>query len=628
MKGGYSETCLWVDLVRGTIRREEVDPATVREYVGGYGLGSRLLYERIPAEADPMGPDNILGFAIGPLTGSPAPTGTRWTVMGKSPLTGTWGDANGSGRFGAAMRRAGIGAVFFHGISEEPVFLELAEDSAKLRSAKPIWGFDCYETEDWVKENLGEECEAACIGPAGEKLALISAIIHGKGRAAARSGLGAVMGAKRLKMVAASGTREASVADPERCRALRAKYIEQMRREKGLAEIYRTTGTPGYTPIGAECGDSPTQNWRSSVASFPDTVPLSFEELLKFRVKRSACWHCPVACWGTVRVPFGNEIVEAHQPEYETAAAFGSLLLNNDYPSIIKANEICNRYGLDTISAGVCVAFALECIEHGLIKQKDLGGVQPAWGDAKGIVGLMKMIAEREGIGDLLADGVRAAAQELGESAEPFAVHVAGQELPMHDTRFEPGLAGIYLADATPGRHTQAAQYLVPSGFESDRPAFGVNPEQQEGRGHWIKEAACLCHTMNASGACLFGYLSTRVEFIPEFLSAVAGWDFTVDDMLDVGERIANVRQAFNVRAGFNLLTQRLPARAQGIPPLSDGPTAGVRVDGQGMVQEFLKDMGWTADAAIPRKAVLERLGLADVAQDLWPEAEAEQGRD
>jgi len=614
----YSETCLWVDLTTGNIHREQVDAQLVRDFVGGYGLASRLLYDRIPAHVDPMGKENILGFVIGPLTGTEAPTGTRWTVVGKSPLTNTWGDANGSGYFGAAMRRAGYGAIFFSGISPQPVYLEVRDDAITLRDAADIWGLDCYETEDWVKENLGQDVEAACIGPSGEKGSLIAAVIHGKGRTAARSGLGALMGAKRLKMIAVSGTHEAPVVDRDRRSSLRTKYVKQMNQGSGFAELYRTTGTPGYTPIGIENGDSPTQNWRSSVLVFPDSGPLSYEELLKLRVRRSACWRCPIACWGTVRVSGREETGEAHQPEYETAAAFGSLIVNNDYPSIIRANDICNRYGLDTISAGTCVAFAIECFERGLISPKDTDGVELVWGDGRAMVRLLEQIAQRKAIGDLLADGVRAAAAELGGEASELAMHVAGQELPMHDTRFEPALAPIYLLDATPGRHTQAAQYLVPPGFESDRPAFGEGRENQTGRGRWVKEAACLCHTMNASGVCLFGYLSTQVQFVPEFLSAVTGWEFGLEDMLVVGERIANMRQAFNVRAGHNPLNHKLPSRAAGNPPLPDGPTAGIRVQTEAMTKEFLDDMEWTQDAAVPTKPVLERLGLSDVARDLW----------
>jgi aldehyde:ferredoxin oxidoreductase len=355
------------------------------------------------------------------------------------------------------------------------------------------------------------------------------------------------------------------------------------------------------------------------VEAYPDPDAVAFEELLKYRVKREACWQCPIACWGTSRTEYDGQVIEAHQPEYETGAAFGSMMLNTDYPALIRANDLCNRYGLDTISAGGSVAFAVECYEHGLITREDTGGLELAWGDHEAMNALLEKVALREDIGDLLADGVQRAAAKLGPESEPFAIHVGGQELPMHDPRFEPAMGVIYKIEATPGRHTQACQYLVPDGYDSPRPGFGVDRDQQKGRGRWIKEASCLCHTMNASGTCLFGYLSTKVEFVPEFLSAVTGVPYTVEDMLTVGERIANMRQAFTVRDGVNPVAYTIPERAYGRPPLPDGPTAGIQVDIEELQSEYLDDVGWTQDAAVPRREVLERLGLEDVADDLWP---------
>jgi aldehyde:ferredoxin oxidoreductase len=317
-------------------------------------------------------------------------------------------------------------------------------------------------------------------------------------------------------------------------------------------------------------------------------------------------------------VEYGGQIIEAHQPEYESAAAFAGMTLNNNYPSLIRANDLCNRYGLDTISAGGCVAFAIECFEQGLIGPHDTGGIELSWGDHFSMNAMLEKLARREDFGDVIADGVMRAAEQLGPGADPFAIHCGGQELPLHDPRYEPGLGVIYKINATPGRHTQASQYLVPPGFQSERPAFGRDQHAQEGRGRWVKEAECLCHTMNATGLCLFGFISTHVPFIPEFMGAVTGREFTVDDMLTTGERIANIRQAFNVREGINAVTQSIPERAYGIPPLTDGPTEGVTVDISTMQQEHLEEMGWTADAAIPRRDVLERLGMADVARDLW----------
>ena len=618
MPGGYIGRYLWVDLSNRTFREETPEPALLRDFVGGYGVGARLLYRLMQGGTDPLGSANILGFITGPLTGTPAPTCTRWTVVAKSPLTGTWGDANGSGFFGVALKQAGYDAVFFTGAADHPVYLYLDGDHRELREAAHLWGLDCYETEDWVKKELGADAEVVCIGPAGERQALISAIMHRKGRSAARSGLGAVMGAKRLKLIAVRGTRPVPLAEPDSVRKLRDQYVKQITGGVGFADFYRKTGTPGYTPVGVVNGDSPTRNWGASVRAFPDAEPLEFDHLRKYRLKREACWRCPVSCWGTSRVDYDGQLVDAHQPEYETASAFGSMTLNNNYPSLIRANDLCNRYGLDTISAGACVAFAIECYENGLLTSKDTGGIRLAWGDHQAMNTLLEQLGKREGLGELLSDGVKRAAERLGPAAQPFAVHIGGQELPMHDPRYEPGLGVIYKIDATPGRHTQGCQFFVAPGFPTQRPSFGINQTAQEGRGHWVKEAVCLNHTINASGACLFGYLSTQVGFIPEFISAVTGQPFTIDDMLRVGERIANVRQAFNVREGINAVTEPIPARAYGIPPLSDGPTAGITVQVDQMLREYLQDMDWTLDAAVPRRDKLSSLGLEEIAKDLW----------
>ena len=426
------------------------------------------------------------------------------------------------------------------------------------------------------------------------------------------------MGSKRLKMVAVRGSTPVPLANPEAVKACNRKYVKEINQGVGSSDFYRQTGTPGYTPAGARNGDSPTRNWGVSTDHFPDADRLEFEELLKFRVKRNSCYKCPISCWGTSKVEYAGQIVEAHQPEYESASAFGTMLLNNNYPSIIKANELCNRFGLDSISAGSCVAFAFECFEHGLITKEDTGGIELRWGDHLAMNALLEKIATREDIGDLLAQGVKRASERLGSASEHFAMHCGGQEIAMHDPRYEPGMGVIYSIDATPGRHTQACQYFVPPGFPTQRPVFGEEPMKQEGRGRWVKEASCLNHTSAISGTCLFGYLSTHVTFVPEFLSAVTGKQVSLTDMLEVGERVANMRQAFNVREGINPLLQPVPGRAFGEPPLPDGPTAGVRLQIKNMLHEHLEEMGWTLDGAVPRRDVLERLRLGDVAHDLW----------
>ncbi|MSP12873.1 MAG: hypothetical protein EXR62_07940 [Chloroflexi bacterium] len=618
MLAGYMGKFLWVDLSTGVMHEEIPDEQLFRDFVGGYGVAARILFDRMPGGVDPLGPQNILSFTTGPLTGSPAQTGTRWTVACKSPLTGGWGDANASGWWGVALKAAGYDAIFFTGAAAKPIYLYIENGKAELRDAAGIWGKDCYEIEDWTKATFGKDAESACIGPSGESLSLISAVIHAKGRAAGRSGVGAVMGSKKLKAIVVKGKQKPSLANPELAKEVKRKYSKQITGGTGFADFYRATGTPGYTATGIRNGDSPTRNWGASVAHAAAPEPVEFDELLKYRVKRGACWQCPVSCWGSSTVEYNGQQIEAHQPEYETAAAFGSMLLNNNLPSLIKANEICNRYGLDTISAGAGVAFAFECFEHGLITKADTGGLDLQWGDHQAIIAMAEKMARREDFGNVIADGVMRAAQKVGPAAEPFAVHAGGQELPMHDPRFEPAMAVIYKMDATPGRHTQACQYIVPAGYKTDMPNFGENRNAQKGRGLYIKEASCLTHTMNASGTCLFGYLSTTVDFVAEYMTAVTGQNFTVDDMLKVGERIANIRQAFNVREGINAVTQPDPKRAYGMPALPDGPTGGFTVDLKMLVAEHLGKMGWTQDAAVPLPETLEALGLSDVSQQIW----------
>ena len=624
MLGGYVGKFLWVDLTEGTLVAEIPSEDLLRNFIGGYGIGARLLFDRMKPKADPLGPDNILGFTTGPLTASPAQTGTRWCVVGKSPLTGGWGDANGSGFFGPTMKFAGYDAIFFTGQASKPVYLLVDNGQAELRDAGDLWGKDTYVTEDSLRAEFGPDSHVACIGPAGEKLSLIAGIIHFKGRAAARSGLGAVMGSKKLKAVVVRGKGKISVANPDRVKELQRKYNKEIQDGVGFSNFYRETGTPAYTQVGLENADSPTKNWAESApilyrqSGTLSSEHVSFDEMVKYRVKKEACWHCPIACWGTVQIHYMGKEIVCHQPEYETGSAFGSMCVNDNMVSLCAANDVCNRLGLDTISAGACIAFAMECYEHGLITKADTGGMELTWGNHEAMVAMTEKMALREGLGDLLADGVMRAAQKIGRGAEKFAMHLGGQELPMHDPRYEPGLGLIYRMDATPGRHTQASQYIKPFGLDYQMPAFGENAKNQKDRGTHLRVISALCHVMNATGLCLFGYLSTNVPFSYEFLSAVTGHEYTLEDALTTGDRIANIRRAFNVREGINPVVQSIPERAFGRPPLAEGPTAGVTVEIENMVAEYLEIMDWSPDDAKPSRVKLETLGMKDVADALY----------
>ncbi len=598
---------LWVDLTSGKMEDEIPAADMLREYIGGYGLGARLIYERLSPGADPLGPENILGIATGPLTGTPAIIGSRFMVMGKSPLTGTWGDANCGGYFGPAMKRAGYDAVYFVGQSERPVYLLLDKGRAELRDASGIWGRDTAQTEDLLKAELGEQVQIASIGPAGESLSLLACVMNDKGRAAGRSGLGALMGSKRLKAVAVRGGRQVPVADAARISELRQQYLKVLR--DGGAGSLRSHGTCADMARSVKKGDAPVKNWAVAGANhFPEAHKISDDSVIAYQTRRYGCWRCPISCGGLVNVPDGAYAGEGHKPEYETLAAFGSNCLNSNLESIVKLNDLCNRYGLDTISAGSAIAFTMECYEKGLVSVGDTDGIELRWGDAEAIMAMTEKMGRREGFGAVLADGVQRAAERIGGSAPEFAVHLHGQEPAMHDPRYTPGFGPTYLLDATPGRHTQGGSAY------GRLPGVTVPvPRRMEyhGKAELMHFLASLFHVVNAAGMCSFGVMCTDVNTVPEFLSAVTGWDISMEECQETGERIGTLRHLFNLREGLNPLVYNVPGRIVGAPPLTDGPLSGVSIDLQTMVREYLELVGWNTQSALPGRQRLNELGLS-----------------
>ncbi len=604
---------LRVDLSRNELKDEVLDEKLCRDFIGGYGIGARIIFSRQKAGVDPLGPENILGILTGPFTGTNAISGTRFTVAGKSPLTGGWGDANSGGYFGAYLKFSGYDGVLFTGISEKPVYLLIDNGKAELRDAAHLWGKDTYETEDILKAELGKDVAAACIGPAGEKLSRVSCIMHNKGSAAARSGLGAVMGSKRLKAVAVKGKMAVPVADAKGVKELRTKYLGQL---GGHIDWIRKFGTSFVTVRSAESGDTPVKNWGGvALNDFPDANPIGANPLDTRKLKPTACFQCPVGCEAIMKEGTGEYKYEAgsYRPEYETIAMLGTNCLNDNIESIIKANDICNRYGIDTISAGAIMAFAMECFEKGLINKADTDGIEMTWGNHKSLVAMMGKMARREGFGDILADGVKIAAQKIGKGADKYAIHIHGQEVPGHSPVAGFHWPATYIANATPGRHTQGSegfsQELMP---EYDRGSFS-------GRGQAHRIGTCQQHVVMCTGMCLFvvgalpGY-----QVIAEFMRAITGWDITLDELLVAGERIENVRQAFNIREGINQLQYEVPDRILGKPPHKEGPLAGITVDADTLVKEYVAAMDWDLKTARPSEKKLKELGLDDVAQELW----------
>ncbi len=605
---------LFVDLSKGELKDEALDEKLCRDFIGGYGIGARIIYSRQKAGVDPLGPDNTLGILTGPLTGTPALSGTRYTVVGKSPLTGGWGDANSGGYFGPHLKFAGYDGIFFTGISDKPTYLFINNGKAELRDAAHLWGKDSFETEDILKSELGRDAEVCCIGQSGENLSLIAAVMNNKGRAAGRSGLGAVMGAKKLKAIAVAGNMKIPIADEKRAKELRGKYLGEL--AQPFAAIFRNFGTPAFTAQSAHSGDSPVKNWGGvGIIDFPHAELIDLIPVMEHQTKKFACLRCPFGCGGLMEAGTEYEYEEgAHKPEYETLCMFGTNLLNTNLESIIKANDICNRYGIDTISAGATIALAIECYENGIITKADTDGIEMTWGNHKSIVAMTEKLAKREGFGAVLADGVKLAAEKIGKGSEKYAIHIQGQEVPAHDPKLGYHFATTYRLDPTPARHTQGGEgFVAPGLVKFDATSFS-------GRGEAHKRGSNFFQIVNSSGMCMFMYMTLpAAKVVAEFISVVTGRNVTMDELIRTGERIQNLRHVFNLREGLNPLEFKVPDRLLGKPAQKEGPVAGITVDEDTMIKEYLAAMDWDPKTAKPSKKKLQELGLEDVAKDLWP---------
>jgi aldehyde:ferredoxin oxidoreductase len=473
--------------------------------------------------------------------------------------------------------------------------------------------------EDLLEERHGKGIQVCSIGPAGERLALTACIMNDKERAAGRSGLGAVMGAKRLKCVVVTGTLKVPVHDGEKMKELRRSYLKQA---TGAYEVFNRYGTAGITHDAVLSGDGPVKNWGGAgTVDFPSERARRISDDAVVGMpgyKPYGCWHCPIACGGKVAQTGGRFPLElnggvGHKPEYETLAMFGSNLLNDDLASIVKVNEICNNLGMDTISVGATVAYAIECFENGLITKAQADGLELRWGNAEAIVRLTEKIGRREGFGDVLADGVWAAWKRLGGIGTEFAVHIQGEEIPAHDPKFTPGLASTYWITATPGRHTQGGELVAGPGVPV--PPADKYVYQGQAEGHHLLVA--VVEVVNAAGLCLFGYLSYPFQAVLDQLSAATGDPWDLERVVTAGTRIYTMRHAFNLREGINPLSRNMPGRLVGDPPLTAGNVRDVTVDHRTLAAEFLDRLGWDRRTTVPTPACLARLGMGFLAADL-----------
>jgi aldehyde:ferredoxin oxidoreductase len=614
---------LRVNLSEGVVATEALREDWARSLIGGAGLATRYLYEQVPAGADPLGPENLLIFMTGPLTGTASASSSRYSVVGKSPLTGIWGHANSGGSFGPALKRSGYDGILFEGVSPRPVTLMIVGGRADLVPADDLWGRSVFETEDLIQESSGRHMTIASIGPAGENLVRYAAIMNNKHRAAGRCGLGAVMGSKRLKAIACSGHASIELADRHGFRETARNQLDLLN-ESVLKVGFDAFGTNMVSDMVNIRGGYPTRNWQEGV--FDQIEEVNAQALTdRVLVKGVNCFACPVTCGRGTEIREGKWAGESGEgPEYETCNVFGALCGVANMEAITKANYLCNAYGLDTISTGSTIAFALECHEKGILTEGQTGGTALRFGDADLVVDLVGRIARREGIGDLLAEGTKAMAERLGQGAAHFAMNVKGLELPAYDPRAAKICGLGYVTANRGGDHITA--YVegptfvdVPFLLVEDstiRDPFVADPAEAQ----VVIDLENALTTLDCLGGCKFMGILLTAEDLVGLVSSATGWEFGVDDFRTGGERAYNLMRAFCAREGMTREQDTLPARLME-DPLPSGPAEGMVIDRdtlERMKDAYYAARGWDERTGIPTAAKLRELALDDLIADLW----------
>jgi aldehyde:ferredoxin oxidoreductase len=606
----YAGKVLFVDLTEGRIYEEKPAEKTYRDFVGGNGLGIRILYEKMKAGVDALGPENILGFVVGGLTGTMAPGSGRHMLVTKSPLTGTWAESNSGGAFGPELKTAGYDAVFFYGISSTPVYLLINDGAAELKDASELWGRDAYETQDMLQHQHPDPCfKIACIGPAGEAMSLLAGIVSERGRIAARNGVGAVMGSKKLKAVVVKGGVQAiAPVDPIKFNQALQQFLAIIQNNE-FAKALAASGTGNNMSFLVSIGDAPLKNWQlSGLDALPNAANLDSGNMDKYKVSSYGCFACPISCGAIIKQKEGPFAIkdEMHRPEYQSLAALGGMLMNDNLEAVIKANDICNRYGIDTVGVGGTIAMAMECYEKGLINKEDTDGIDLTWGNAQAIVAIVEKVAKREGFGAVLADGTQKAAERIGKGAEKYAISIRGKSLAFHDPRMSPVLGAANIADANPAHHMDSQI----TGMLNDGAAIGSDPALQASKQNPFVSYAIgteYHQLLNASGMCSLYTVATTPPPIAELIAGACGWDFSWDEALAVGRRILTLRQAFNAREGLTPDQFEMPKRI----------TTTVKIDYAALRNGYFAEMRWDVQTGKPSKEVLADLGLADLTADL-----------
>ncbi len=601
MLGGYIGKILRVNLSTGKISEEPLNKEIAKKFIGARGYAAKILYDEVSPNADPLGEENKLIFATGPLTLTASPTSSRFDVVTKSPLNGVIAGSNSGGFWGPELKKAGYDILIVEGKSEKPVYLWVTEDKVEIRDASHLWEKDTYETTDKIIEELGgdKQIKVACIGPAGENLVKFAAIINEKARAAGRTGVGAVMGSKKLKAIATRGHKRPTIANPDKFKEVLKITMDKIKANGVTSQGLPTYGTMVLNHIIDEHGLYPTRNFQTGVFEGVDNV--SGEKLKEtYLIRNKPCFGCPIGCGRVTKLPDG-EIGEG--PEYETSWAFSADCGIDDLVAVIKANNACNKLGLDTISTGATIACAMELYEKGYLKKEELGDApELKFGNTEAILYYPEAIAYRKGIGDKLAEGSYEFAKAHGHPE--LSMTVKKQDIPAYDPRGAQGHALEYATSNRGGCHVRG--YMIsPEILGSPQK---IDPFTTEGKPQWVKTFQDLTAVIDSEGLCLFSSFALGADDYAALLSAVTGVEYSTEEALKAGERIWNLERLWNLKAGLTKDDDTLPPRFTK-EPMPDGPSKGQVVHLDVMLPEYYKLRGWDENG-VPTKEKLKELGL------------------
>ena len=571
---GYYGKILKVDLTKGTTEVFEPDPQLYRDYLGGSGLAAKLFFDMGAWKEDPLGPGNPLFVMHGPLSGTTLPGCSRLEVCARSPLTGIWGESSMGGHVSPQFRGTGYDGIIVTGASKKPVYLWVTDKEVEIRDASHLWGKDTFETEEALREELGDKrVRVMSIGQAGENLVKYAAIVNDKGSLAGRAGMGAVMGSKKLKAVAFRGKAKTTIADEKTYKELISRAKEETKSSL-VAEGFRLYGSNVGMEMGMAIGDVPVKNWREAQWERGMDALSGVTVAETILTKRHSCYGCAVGCKRIVKIDHGPYAMEEGPGlEYEGAAGLGTLQRCDNLDAVSKANELTDRYGMDCISGGSTIAYATEAFQEGLITLKDTGGMDLSWGNPENLVKLIKMIAFREGFGDELAEGSRALSKKYG--GEEFAVHVKGLEVPMHDPRALWAMALTYATGVRGACHVNDDNLMAEYGNVSFKPVGvkGTKPLKPEGKAAQTVAAQAYGMLAGSAVVCLYAWWSMgNIEILRDMLNAVTGYGYSVDDLMKVGNRIWYLKRAIDNLCGVTKDDDIVPERI--IRPHVEGKTS------------------------------------------------------